>query len=285
MGFRFANVDDRAVLIDGDDYYDIETLSDGSIPSDPMFALAHHGDFHALAAGLSAAEPTGRLGDVVLAAPSPRPRNSYGVGLNYAKHAEEGGMELPEKPMVFTKFPSCIVGPDADVELRGDMVDYEAELLVVIGKSGKDIAKADALDYVAGFTIGQDISDRPAQFMAKPAHFSLGKSFDTYGPMGPAIVSLDLIADPADLAIRCVIDGDVRQDDTTANLIFDVPTLISFLSHITTLSVGDVIWTGTPEGIGFTQQKLLKDGEVIVTEVEGLGTMTNRCVRVSDWES
>jgi len=284
MGFRFANVDDRAVLIEGDDYYDIESLSSGSIPSEPMAALAHHTDFHALAAGLETVQPTGSLSDVVLDSPSPRPRNSYGVGLNYAKHAEEGGMELPENPMVFTKFPSCIVGPDADVELRGDMVDYEAELLVVIGKPGKDIPKADALDYVAGFTIGQDISDRPAQFMAKPAHFSLGKSFDTYGPMGPAIVSLDLIDDPTDLAIRCVIDGDVRQDDTTANLIFDVPTLVSFLSHITTLSVGDVIWTGTPEGIGFTQQKLLKDGEVITTEIDGLGAMTNRCVRVSDWD-
>lgn len=285
MGFRFANVDDRAVLIDSDDYYDLAALSGGAIPSDPMAALAHHAEFHSLAADIAVAEPTGSLSNVILGAPSPRPRNSYGVGLNYAKHAEEGGMELPEKPMVFTKFPSCIVGPNADVELRGDMVDYEAELLVVIGTPGKDISKADALDHVAGFTIGQDISDRPAQFMAKPAHFSLGKSFDTYGPMGPAIVSLDLLDDPADLKIRCVIDGDVRQDDTTANLIFDVPTLVSFLSHITTLSVGDVIWTGTPEGIGWTQQKLLKDGEVITTELEGLGTMTNRCIRVSDWET
>jgi len=285
MGFRFANVEDRAVLIDGTDYYDLERLSGGSIPSDPMAALAHHKDFHALAAGLGDATPTGALDDVTLSAPAPRPQNSYGIGLNYAKHAEEGGMELPENPMVFTKFPSCIVGPTADVEMRGDMVDYEGELVVVIGKSGKDIAPDDALDHVAGFTIGQDISDRPAQFMATPPHFTLGKSFDTYGPMGPAIVSLDLLDNPADLALRCLVDDEVRQDDTTASLIFDVPFLISFLSRITTLSVGDVIWTGTPEGIGFTQGKLLKDGEVITTEIAGLGSMTNRCVRVSDWES
>jgi 2-keto-4-pentenoate hydratase/2-oxohepta-3-ene-1,7-dioic acid hydratase in catechol pathway len=285
MGFRFANVDDRAVLIDDDHYYDLETLSGGAIPSDPMAALSHHPEFHALAGGLADAAPTGALAAVTLSSPAPRPQNSYGIGLNYAKHAEEGGMELPEKPMVFTKFPSCIVGPTADVELRGDMVDYEAELVAVIGKAGKDIAPADALDHVVGYTIGQDISDRPAQFMAKPAHFSLGKSFDTYGPMGPAIVSLDLLDDPADLALRCLVDDEVRQDDTTASLIFDVPYLVSFLSHITTLSVGDIIWTGTPEGIGFTQGKLLNDGEVITTEIAGLGSMSNRCVRVSDWES
>lgn len=284
MGFRFANVADRAVLVADDHYHDLESLSGGTIPSDPMAALAHHREFHALAATLDPAGATGALAEVTLDAPAPRPRNSYGIGLNYATHAEEGGMELPEKPMVFTKFPSCIVGPTADVEMRGDLVDYEGELVVVIGTAGKDIAPDDALDHVAGFTIGQDISDRPAQFMAKPAHFSLGKSFDTYGPMGPAIVSLDLLDDPADLALRCLVDDEVRQEDTTASLIFDVPYLVSFLSHITTLSVGDVIWTGTPEGIGFTQGKLLRDGEVITTEIEGLGAMTNRCVRVGDWE-
>ena len=164
-----------------------------------------------------------------------------------------------------------------------DRVDYEGELVAVIGTGGKDIAEADAYDHIAGFTIGQDISDRPAQFMAKPAHFALGKSFDTYGPLGPWVVSCDAFADPDDLALRTVIDGEELQNDRTSNLIFNVPYLVSFLSHITTLSPGDLIWTGTPEGIGFSQGKLLQDGQVITTEIEGIGAMVNPCRRVSDW--
>jgi 2,4-diketo-3-deoxy-L-fuconate hydrolase len=285
MGFRFANVDGRSALVDGDHYYDLEALSGGSVPSDPMAALGMLGELHALGSSLTDAAPSGALSDATLGAPSPLPRNSFGIGLNYAQHAAEGGMDLPEKPLVFTKFTSCIVGPHADVEMRGDMVDYEGELVVVIGKGGKDIAEADAWGHIAGLTIGQDISDRPAQFMAKPPHFDLGKSFDTYGPMGPVLVSLDLFDNPANLGLRTLVDDEVRQDDRTSNLIFDIPTLVSFLSHITTLTTGDVIWTGTPEGIGFAQGKLLKDGEILTTEIEGIGTMTNRCVRVSDWES
>ena len=283
MGFRLANVDDRAVLVDGDHYFDVEALSGGSVPSDPMLALGAPDRLANLAAGLGAASPTGALADVTLGPPVPRPRNSMAVGLNYQNHADESDMEVPENPMVFTKFPSCIVGPTATVELRGDMVDYEGELVVVIGRGGKDIAEADAYDHIAGFTIGQDISDRPAQFMAKPAHFALGKSFDTYGPLGPWVVSCDEFADPNDLGLRTVIDGEVLQDDRTANLIFDVPFLVSFLSHITTLAPGDLIWTGTPEGIGFTQGKLLQDGQVITTEIEGIGSIVNPCARVSDW--
>jgi 2,4-diketo-3-deoxy-L-fuconate hydrolase len=192
-------------------------------------------------------------------------------------------MEVPENPLVFTKFPSCIVGPTTDVELRSDGCDYEGELVVVIGEGGKDIAVADAWSHVVGMTIGQDISDRPAQFSAKPPHFDLGKSFDTFGPMGPVLVSVDEIDDRNALPIVTEINGEVRQDDTTANLIFDVPTLVSYLSHITTLTTGDVIWTGTPEGIGAAQGKFLADGDVITTHIAGVGTMTNRCVRVGDW--
>ncbi|MEZ5165116.1 MAG: fumarylacetoacetate hydrolase family protein [Acidimicrobiales bacterium] len=192
-------------------------------------------------------------------------------------------MDLPDKPMVFTKFPSCIVGPHADIEMRSDGVDYEGELVAVIGRGGSDIAVEDAWSHVGGLTIGQDISDRPAQFMAKPAHFDLGKSFDTFGPLGPVLVSPDLFADPDDLAIRTLVDDEIRQDDRTSKLIFDVPTLVSFLSRICTLSPGDIIWTGTPEGVGFTQGKLLTDGQVVTTEIEGIGTMRNRCRRIEDW--
>ncbi|MFT5203527.1 MAG: 2,4-diketo-3-deoxy-L-fuconate hydrolase [Candidatus Aldehydirespiratoraceae bacterium] len=284
MGFRLANVDGRAALVDGDDYFDLEAISGGSLGSDVMAAIAAADELHSLSASLGDHEPTGKVADVELGAPVPAPQKSFGIGLNYRNHAEESKMELPENPLVFTKFPSCIVGPTADVEMRSDFVDYEAELVVVIGKGGKDIAAEDAWDHVVGLTIGQDISDRPAQFAAKPPHFDLGKSFDTFGPLGPYLVSLDHFDNPGSLALGCDVSGEVRQDDNTANLIFDIPTLISYLSHITTLVSGDIIWTGTPEGIGFSQGKLLLDGDVITTTIEGLGQMVNRCVRVSDYQ-
>ncbi|GJM39617.1 MAG: hypothetical protein DHS20C19_29840 [Acidimicrobiales bacterium] len=283
MGYRLATVDDRAVLVAGDHYHDVESLSGGAVPSDPMQAIGAGGLLHELAAALDTTTPTGALADVTLGAPIPRPCNSIAIGLNYKDHAAEADMELPENPMVFTKFPSCIVGPTATVEMRGDMVDYEGELVVVIGTEGKDIAAADAYDHIAGFTIGQDISDRPAQFMAKPAHFALGKSFDTFGPLGPWVVSCDQFDDPNDLGLTTLVDGEERQNGRTSSLIFDVPFLVSFLSRIMTLQVGDLIWTGTPEGIGFTQGKLLTDGQVITTEIEGIGTLVNPCVRLSDW--
>jgi 2,4-diketo-3-deoxy-L-fuconate hydrolase len=283
MPYRLANVGGRAALATETDYFDLETLSGGSVSSDPMEALAMPEKLAELSAGLGSATPTGSLEGAKLGAPVPQPRNSFGIGLNYRDHAAESGMELPENPMVFTKFPSCIVGPHDTVELRDDRVDYEGELVVVIGKPGKDISKEDAWSHIGGLTIGQDISDRPAQFMAKPPHFSLGKSFDTYGPIGPVVVSVDSFADPANLKLQTFINEDKRQEAQTSSLIFDIPFLVSFLSHITTLQTGDLIFTGTPEGVGFKQQLWLKDGDLITTTIEGIGSIKNPCARVSDW--
>ncbi|MEM9562576.1 MAG: fumarylacetoacetate hydrolase family protein [Actinomycetota bacterium] len=282
MGFRLANIDGRAALVDGDHYHDLETASDGALGQDPMAALGAGAQLAALAEGLGERTPTGAVADVVLGPPVPHPPKSFAVGLNYHAHAAEASMEPPDNPLVFTKFPSCIVGPTAEVEMRSDACDYEGELVVVIGAGGKDIAPDAAWDHVVGVTVGQDISDRVAQFAAKPPHFDLGKSFDTFGPIGPVLVSVDAIADPDDLRLVTAVNGEVRQDDTTANLIFDVPTLISYLSHITTLVTGDIIFTGTPEGIGATQGSFLSDGDVITTTIDGIGTMTNRCRRVTD---
>ena len=185
MGFRLANVDGRAALVLGDDYYDLEKASGGQLGSDPMAALAACDRLSDVAAGLSGQTPTGRLADAKLLAPSPRPSASFGVGLNYRNHAEEGGIPIPEAPLVFTKFPACITAPDGDVQLRSDYVDYEGELVAVIGKTAKDVSVDQAWDHVAGLCVGQDISDRPAQFTSAPPQFNLGKSFDTYGPIGP----------------------------------------------------------------------------------------------------
>jgi len=282
MGFRLANVDGRAALVLGDDYYDLEAVSGGRIASDPMAALAVCDQLSEIAAGLDAQTPTGRLADAKLGPPSPRPANSFGIGLNYRNHAEEGGMPIPDAPLVFAKFPSCIAGPDDDVLLRSDYVDYEGELVAVIGRTAKDVPVEHAWDHVAGLCVGQDISDRPKQFTSAPPQFNLGKSFDTYGPIGPVLISPDELASRDAMELTCEVNGEVRQKDSTGDLIFDVPTLVSYLSGILTLLPGDVIFTGTPGGVGVFQNKLLKDGDVITTTIEGLGTITNRCVRASD---
>lgn len=284
MGFRLATIADRAVLVVGDGHHDLETLSGGEFSADAMAALAHPGRLSELSDAIADRAPEGSVADAVFGAPVPRPQKSFGVGLNYRAHAAESNMEPPEAPLIFTKFPSCLVGPTADVELRSGGCDYEGELVVVIGEGGKDIAPEDAWNHIVGVTVGQDISDRPAQFAAKPPHFDLGKSFDTFGPIGPCVVSLDLIGDPTALRIVTEVNGEVRQDDVTGNMIFDVPTLVSYLSRITTLVTGDLIFTGTPEGIGAAQGTFLADGDVITTTIDGVGQMTNRCVRMSDWK-
>ncbi len=283
MGFRLANVAGRAALVHDQSYVDLETLSNGAFGPDPMAALGRTEELSALSATLADHGPTGLLADAVLGAPVPRPRNCFAIGLNYQSHADESGMAVPDVPLTFTKFPSCIVGPSDTVELRSDAVDYEGELVVVIGAAGRDIAKDDAWNHVAGLTIGQDISDRPAQFAASPPHFDLGKSFDTFGPMGPVLVSVDSFESPDDLRLTTLINGEVRQDDSTNMMIFNVPTLVSYLSRFTTLQPGDVIFTGTPDGIGMATGRFLANGDVITTTIEGIGTMSNPCVRVSDY--
>lgn len=282
MGFRLANVDGRAALVDGAHYFDVGALSGDALPHDPMLALAHPAELAALAATLAGRTPTGAVDDAVLGPPVPRPQKSFGIGLNYLDHAAEGAMAVPANPLVFTKFPSCLVGPTADVEMRSDACDYEGELVVVIGPGGKDIPAEQAWEHVVGVMVGQDISDRKAQFAAKPPHFDLGKSFDTFGPTGPVLVSLDQIDDVGALRIVTLVNGEKRQDETVANMVFDVPALIAYLSQITTLVTGDLIFTGTPAGVGAPQGKFLRDGDVITTTIDGLGTLVNRCVRVSD---
>ena len=277
MPFSFANVDGRACLVEGDSYFDLERISQCSISADPMRAIARNAEFHEIAASLGSHESDGVLTEARLRAPVPRPRNSFGVGLNYKDHAEESKMDLPKVPVVFTKYPSCIAGPYDDVLLRGDSNDYEAELVVVIGQTTRDVAYEQAWSHIAGLTIGQDVSDRALQLAARPAHFGLGKSRDTYGPTGPVLVSPDSFEDPNDLSITCDINGERRQDARTSSLIFDVPFLVSYLSEIMTLEAGDLIFTGTPAGVGMPDKRFLKAGDVIRTTVGGIGAMENTC--------
>ena len=276
MVFRLANLDGRAVLIDGENWHDLAAASNGSFSGDPMEAVHRHAELHTIQ--LNSRSPEGAVASAIFGPPVPCPRSVFAIGLNYAGHAGEADMDLPESPLVFTKFPSCLAGATDNVELNSDFADYEAELVVVIGTAGRSISPNNAWNHVMGLTVGQDISDRALQFAAKPPHFDLGKSRDTYGPCGPAVVSTDLIAEPSNLRITCDINGERRQSGNTGQLIFDVPTLISYLSEILTLEVGDLIFTGTPEGIGASSGEFLAAGDVIETSIEGLGKLRNVCI-------
>ena len=282
MGFKLANVGGKSALIHGDSYYDINSISQGEITSDPSYILDSLDDLHDLSSKIDNFEPTGLIENSLLGAPVTNSRNCYAVGLNYRAHAEESGMEIPPFPMVFTKHTSCIVGPFDNIEMRSDIVDYEAELVLVIGKKGKNISKENAWDHVAGLTVGQDISDRAVQFHATPAQFNLGKSFDTFGPIGPYLVSPDSVANKNAVQLECHINNELRQESSTDDLIFTVPDIISYISEFLTLNTGDLIFTGTPSGVGATQGKLLKDGDIITTSIKEIGTIKNKCIRIND---
>ena len=272
--FRLTNINGRSAFQFDDGFVDVaKTAGDESL-ADPMVAIARFGELSSLyekAAG--SAKAAGTPGVCV-----PKPSKVFGIGLNYKSHAAESNMELPPAPLTFTKFPSCLVGPTADVELSGDAVDWEVEIVVVIGKGGRHIAESAAWSHIAGLTLGQDISDRKVQTAGKPPQFSLGKSFDTYGPIGPAIVSVDAFPNRDDIGLWCDVSGERMQDSRTSNLIFTIPYLVSYLSSICTLESGDVIFTGTPDGVGMARGRLLKAGDVIDSGAEVIGTLRNVCV-------
>jgi len=281
MGYKLGSNSGRAIFIKDDKYYDVNTISNGDISSNSVEALSDTEKLSQLYINLSDYEPCGDIGDINLDPPI-IPTNVFAVGLNYKKHAEESNLEIPPFPMIFTKHSTCISGPKSDICMKSDMVDYEAELVFVIGKGGKDINKEVAWDHVAGLCVGQDISDRPVQFHATPPQFNLGKSFDTFGPIGPYLVSTDLFDNKESLKLQCWVNDELRQETLTNDLIFDIPYLISYISEFITLNTGDVIFTGTPEGVGATQGKFLKDGDILKTSIEGIGTLENKCVKINN---
>tara|TARA_A100001234_G_C12566620_1_gene359856 strand:+ start:44 stop:910 length:867 start_codon:yes stop_codon:yes gene_type:complete len=282
MAFKIASISGKAALVKGEHYYYLKTISNNVFDDDTLNALSNTPELDALYLTLDDLDPTGQIKDAILDAPISSPKNCYAVGLNYRNHAEEAGMEIPKVPMIFTKHTTCLVGPHKEIEMRSDHVDYEAELVAVIGKSGKDISTENAWDHIAGLCVGQDISDRVVQFAAKPPQFNLGKSFDTFGPMGPYLVSPDCLEDKNNLKIVCKVNGEIRQSDNTNDLIFDIPAIVKYLSEIVSLNVGDVIFTGTPGGVGVMEGKFLKEGDVLTTTIEGLGTLENKCKRVKN---
>ncbi|NLD76940.1 MAG: fumarylacetoacetate hydrolase family protein [Acidimicrobiales bacterium] len=273
---KLANQAGRAVLVFDDSVADVAEASDGRLGPDPMSVFEDWPGFADWAATITAG--TAPLVEEELGNPVPQPGQVFAIGLNYRSHAEESGMAIPSVPATFTKFPASLSGPFDDIEIVGGSVDWEVELVAVIGTVADRVSEADGWSHVAGLTVGQDISDRELQFAAG-AQFSLGKSRRGYGPMGPWLVTPDELADPDDLALGCSVDGEIVQDARTSDLIFSVPKLVAELSAVVPLRPGDVIFTGTPAGVGFVRQppRTLQPGQLLETWIEGIGTLRNRC--------
>jgi 2,4-didehydro-3-deoxy-L-rhamnonate hydrolase len=274
---KLANANGRAVLVLGEEIADVATASGGRFGPDPMAIYADWDAFAEFAVAVTAG--TGPLVEADLRNPVPRPRQVFAIGLNYRGHAEEAGMTIPEAPAVFTKFPASLAGPYDDVAVVSHAVDWEAELVVIVGRTADRVTESAAWSVVAGLAVGQDISDRHLQFAAG-GQFSLGKSWRGYGPVGPWVVTLDEIGTPDDLALGCSLNGEKMQEARTSDLIFSVPRLIAELSAVLPLLPGDIIFTGTPAGIGAVRQppRFLQPGDVLETWIEGVGVIRNRLV-------
>jgi 2-keto-4-pentenoate hydratase/2-oxohepta-3-ene-1,7-dioic acid hydratase in catechol pathway len=276
---RIANLENRLALLRGDRALDVEWGSEGRFGSDPQAVYDGWDAFTEWATGADF-ETAGPLDPARLGPPVPRPRQVFALGLNYALHAQEAGLELPPMPLTFTKFPSCIVGPDADVKVTTDRVDWEVELVVVIGRMAHHTEADAAWDHVAGVTVGQDISARDVQMIGSPPQFSLGKSFPGFGPTGPWLVTPDELPARDDLGLGCAVNGKQMQQDRTSSMMFSVSETIARLSAICPLLAGDLVFTGTPAGVGnrMDPPRYLQAGDELVSTIEGIGSITTRFV-------
>jgi 2,4-diketo-3-deoxy-L-fuconate hydrolase len=278
---RLANVAGRLHLVRDGEALDVERASGGRFPADPQAVYDSWDQFTAWAATFESVD--GIPFDVARAgAPSPRPRQVFGIGLNYRAHAAESKIAEPEYPPTFTKFPSCIAGPYDEIRLPSGSVDWEVEVVVVIGRRAEAVAADEAWGHVAGITVGQDISERLVQMRPPVPQFSLGKSYPGFGPTGPVLVTPDEFDDPDDLELGCFVNGEQMQLGRTSDLIFPVPVLIEYLSGIVPLLPGDLIFTGTPQGVGMgrTPPRFLQPGDEITSFVTGVGNMRSQCVGV-----
>ncbi len=280
---RLANLDNRAALVIGnagaERAIDVATASNGRFGPDLAAIYESWEQVTEWAVGLDISNLTSgvRIDRHTLGPPSPTPRQVFAVGLNYRSHAAESGFELPtEMPPVFTKYVSSFTGPDTDVVIpTGGNVDWEVELVVVVGRLASHVDENNAMSHVAGFTVGQDISERISQLRGPAPQFGLGKSFPGFAPQGPWLVTLDELNEPDDLELGCTVDGEEVQKGRTGDLIFPVRVLVARLSHNVTLYPGDVIFTGTPAGVGFGRepQRFLHAGARLDSWIEGIGEL------------
>lgn len=276
---RLARYDDRLAVLTEEGGAFVADLTDGRFSDDEHEVFARWDELVEMV-GLSP-EATFEVEAARLGSPVTSPRQIFGIGMNYRGHALEVGLpKMPETPAVFTKFVSSITGPVATVALPTATCDYEVELVVVIKDTVSNATETEAWGHVAGVTVGQDLSERALQLAAIPPQFSLGKSFPGFSPMGPALVSLDELKDPDALDLGCAVGDEVLQTGNSSDLIFSVPELIAHLSAACTLLPGDVIWTGTPAGVGNARdpKRMLKPGETLRSWVAGVGELSTTFV-------
>jgi len=281
---RIANHDGRLLIVTADGGVDVETASGGTFSADPQAIYGRWDEFRAWAAEAELT-PHHPVDVTTLGPPVPRPPQVIAAGLNYREHAIEAGLDIPEEPVVFTKFASCLTGPYADVAVDpSSWTDWEVELVVVIGRRAEHVPAGEAWAHVAGLTVGQDISDRLLQFRGPvPQQFDLGKSRPGFGPIGPWVVTPDELPDPDALTISCTLEGELVQEASTKDMIFSVPQIVARLSAILPLLPGDIIFTGTPSGIGAAMKppRWLAPGQTLTSHIEGIGDMHNRIVATS----
>ena len=275
---RIARIENRPVLLRGDGVVDIARASGGLFGTDPNAPFTNWNAFREWASTVD--DDGDPLGDRSLTNPVPHPTQVFGVGANYLAHLAEAGASAPDVPLIFTKFPTCLAGPFDPIPIPSGTVDWEVELVVVIGVRGEHVRPEDAWSHVAGLTVGQDITDRKLQFEGIAPQFSMGKSLPGFGPLGPCVVTLDEVADPDDLELGCALDGEEMQRARTSDLIFDVPDLIARLSAVCPLLPGDLIFTGTPSGVGMFRkpQIFLQPGQELTSWIEGIGEIRNATI-------
>ncbi len=281
---RIANRHGRAQLVTEKGFVDVARASDGRFSSDVSTLLSRLDDLGEWWASASdtvereeVLDPTrdGDLGPVVAS-----PSQIFAVGLNYHEHAREMGLPAPSTPMIFTKFASSLAGSGSPIPRVSESVAWESELVVVIGRGGRDLPLEGALGAVAGYCVGQDVSDRELQMAASPPQFSLGKSWPNFTVTGPWITTRDEIPDPQALSIRCDVSDVTFQNSSTSDMVFSVAEVVSYLSRVVELRPGDLIFTGSPEGVGQGQKppRFLEVGDTVVTRIEGLGVLHNHVV-------
>jgi 2-keto-4-pentenoate hydratase/2-oxohepta-3-ene-1,7-dioic acid hydratase in catechol pathway len=274
----------RAAVLRGEDYVDLHA-TDPALPTSVRSLLEAGPDAlraAALTPGLSKAV-TYRAGQVQLLAPVPDPRKIICLGLNYRDHAAESGAAIPREPILFSKYATALIGPEQPIVLPpvSHEVDYEAELVLVLGKRGRNLSPQEAPGYVAGYSIGNDVSARDWQLRKDGKQWMVGKTFDTFAPTGPHLVTADEALDPHRLPIRLKLNGRLMQDSNTDQMIFGVGPTLAYLSQVITLEPGDLVFTGTPPGVGFARKPpvFLKAGDVVEVEIGGGGVLRNPVIQ------
>lgn len=278
---RLGSINSRAWLVTVDGRgLDIEASSAGKFSADPQQLFESWADLCHWAKGLPD-DIYAPINPQALQLPVRHPRQVFAIAANYRAHAAEAGVAAPEQPLIFTKFASCLTGPYDPIAIRHERVDWEVELVVVMGRAARNVRSADAWSHVAGLAVGQDISERQLQRLGPMPQLSMSKSLPGFGPVGPVIVTPDEFDNPDDLALGCAVNGVTMQASRTGDFIFSVPQLIEYISHLVPLYPGDLIFTGTPEGVGATRKPpiFLKPGDTLNSWVEGIGTLTNPVVQ------